>query len=658
MNEDLLALQPYALRILYRVNEVPRVAAVPIDPVGRGAGFVRGENDDLAWSVRLVRDETSLVVEPAVTARRLGVRLDAIEPLRALGTGDAGDVRAVHNGWQSWSAFLGLGPDAVEPRPRWRFLDRITASPSAPPLGARGEVSSELCTALVHAASGRAVVAGFVRAASQFGAFTVHLRRGETPRLVARLPFEGVPMLPDETRTGEPLVVLAGDLVTELLELWAKRLARASGARVPDRAVAGWCSWYEHFERIAEEVIARNLEQAAALRERLGLELFQVDDGYQAAIGDWLEPARRRFPRGVAAFVPRIVEAGLTPGLWLAPFLAARRSRVAREHPDWLLRDRAGRVVPAVYNPRWSLVSTAAALDPTHPGVQEWIARVCATLVREWGFRFLKLDFLYAAALPGARHDPRTTGAEALRAGLETIRRAVGDEVRLLGCGCPLGPAIGVVDLMRIGPDVAPYWTDRLASGPGRDVGLPATRNAVRNSIGRAFLHGALWGNDPDCLLVRRRRTRLGEEEVRTLAATVALAGGSVLLSDDLAELAPDRLAVAERVLAIHRELAPGARRCLDPATPGFPRLLLAARRDGGFYLAIVNPGDEPRATSFRVADLALPRPAPRALTLRDAWSGAEVVAPSGVVDLGVLRPHESRLLLALPATAGAQGRA
>ncbi|MEW6268768.1 MAG: hypothetical protein AB1689_05655, partial [Thermodesulfobacteriota bacterium] len=180
MNE-LLALQPYSLRIVYRVNGVARVAAVPIDPLGRGQGLVRGENDDLEWSVRLERGEASWRVEPTVTSRRLGVRLDAIEPLRAEGTRDARDVRAIHNGWQSWSAFLGLGADAALPRPRWRFLDRITTSPTARPRGAAGEIASELFTALVHAPSGRAVVAGFVRAASQFGGFELGLRHGGAP---------------------------------------------------------------------------------------------------------------------------------------------------------------------------------------------------------------------------------------------------------------------------------------------------------------------------------------------------------------------------------------------------------------------------------------------------------------------------------------------
>lgn len=657
MEEPVVALAPYDLRIEYRMNGVPRVATLALDPRGRGVGFARGENDDLAWEVQLEAGDGWLRVAPRVTALRLGVRLDAIVPLRLLLTADAEHVRALHHGWQSWSACASLGAGDAEPRPRLAFLDRITRSASAPEPVTSGDLWSELCTALVDVRTGAACVAGYLDARSQFGGFALRLRAGAPAGLVARLPFEGVALAPGETRAGEPLHVAWGDggasardangSAGALLEAWASALGAAMGARVPERDVVGWCSWYEHFERIDQRVIARNLEHAARLRERLGLELFQIDDGYQAALGDWLLPARG-FPRGMAPLAAEIASHGLTPGIWLAPFLAADRSRVAREHRGWLLRDARGRAVPALFNPRWSLVSTAKALDVTHPGVLEHVATACRTLAREHGFRFLKLDFLYAAALPGLRHDARATGAEALRRALETIRGAVGDDVSLLGCGCPLGPAVGVVDVMRIGPDVAPTWSDWMARRLGRDVGLPATRNAVRNSLGRAYLHRALWLDDPDCLLVREQRTKLTADEVRTLAGVVALSGGSVLLSDDLAKLPEARVALAERALALHREVA-GRPRCLDLMDSSFPRLLLAPRRAGGWLLLVLNPDDAPRATTLDLAALALPAGVQRDVALHDAWSGAALDAPGGVLDLGTLAPHASVLLAADP---------
>ena len=42
--------------------------------------------------------------------------------------------------------------------------------------------------------------------------------------------------------------------------------------------------------------------------------------------------------------------------------------------------------------------------------------------------------------------------------GMEAIREAVGPDVTLLGCGAPFGPMLGLVEAMRIGPDVSGDW--------------------------------------------------------------------------------------------------------------------------------------------------------------------------------------------------------
>ena len=47
-------------------------------------------------------------------------------------------------------------------------------------------------------------------------------------------------------------------------------------------------------------------------------------------------------------------------------------------------------------------------------------------------------------------------------------------------------------------------------------------------------MHGRLWANDPDCLLVRTDRTKLTLDETRTLASAIGLSGGMMLSSDDL----------------------------------------------------------------------------------------------------------------------------
>jgi alpha-galactosidase len=140
--------------------------------------------------------------------------------------------------------------------------------------------------------------------------------------------------------------------------------------------------------------------------------------------------------------------------LWLAPFIVHPGSRLAADHPGWLLRGRWGRPVNAGF--LWGTFATA--LDLTHPDAVQHTKDVIHTAVEDWGFPYLKLDFLSAAALPGRFTDPTRTRAQVLRAALEAARQAAGEQTVLLGCGCPLGPAIGLVDAMRISADTSQRW--------------------------------------------------------------------------------------------------------------------------------------------------------------------------------------------------------
>jgi alpha-galactosidase len=62
-------------------------------------------------------------------------------------------------------------------------------------------------------------------------------------------------------------------------------------------------------------------------------------------------------------------------------------------------------------------------------------------------------------------------------------------------------------------------------------------------------MHGRLWANDPDCLLVRDDRTKMSLDEVRTMAAIIGLSGGMVLSSDDLDKVPASRLELASMLL-------------------------------------------------------------------------------------------------------------
>lgn len=376
-----------------------------------------------------------------------------------------------------------------------------------------------------------------------------------------------------------------------------------------DSGMSGWCSWYQFYRDVTAEDMRRSVEFAASRRTDLPFDLVQLDDGFMTYAGDWYD-FTPGFPHGLAPVAEHIRAAGFTPGLWLAPYIVDRRSHLAHDHPDWLLRKHFNRPVNAGFLHN----RLATGLDLTHPQALDYTAELVRTAVQDWGFRFLKLDFLYAAALPANRRDPTLTRAQALYHGLCRLRQAAGLETLLLGCGCPLGPGIGIFDLMRIGADVDTHWTPTF-SGHGLffkpEPDMPSARNAIHNTLTRAMLHRRWWINDPDCLTARSA-SALSLPEVRSLGTAISLSLGLFLVSDDLTALSPERLKLVAGLLPSIAALAgPGAARpqvldWLDAAMPGWVRLDLSGPAGTWSLLARFNWDESPRTLALKPAEFGL----------------------------------------------------
>lgn len=298
----------------------------------------------------------------------------------------------------------------------------------------------------------------------------------------------------------------------QVLAAYARHLGRRLGRRVaqPPRL---WSSWYSYYEAIDEDALRATLHEV----QSWPVDVFQIDDGWQQAVGDW--HANDDFPSDMADLAVRIKDAGKRPGLWLAPFIAWPSSRLFRDHPDWFVADDDGHPLPVGHNWRdWYY-----ALDLTRDDVLDRIAETIQE-VRSWGFDFLKLDFLFAGAVPGhrARSD---IGREALyRTAVERIRAAAGDDAYLLACGAPIIPSIGVFDAIRISNDVSPYWDNPSLTqvvGATSEVG---TRGAIATSLHRLWLQEVI-ATDPDVVFFRSHRNLMDPDERRWLQDLVILAG-------------------------------------------------------------------------------------------------------------------------------------
>ena len=437
----------------------------------------------------------------------------------------------IEQGYQSWSPTWIRRPGDVR-RKRAEAPDWILGTNFADPDTAKSAVVGDQVLVTTDG------VIGWL-GAGHFG--TVAAWPGGGVSAIALL--DGIEIEPGAERHLEPLWVAAGNpgpLYSEFAAAWGAESGARAGANTP----FGWCSWYEFFGEVAPEDIRRNLRIASSNE----IELVQIDDGYQGAIGDWLSLNERWASVGsMKEIASEISAAGCEAGIWTAPFLAAENSALFDDHPEWIsAHPPTGKPSKAMYNPAWG--GWALALDTTNPAVLDHLRETFSTL-RAWGFDYHKVDFCYSASLAAIRHDPTKTRAEALRLGLEAVREGIGDDAFLLGCGCPFGPAVGVVDAMRVSPDVAPYWEER-AVWPGLEGSGVAAENAVRASHLRAPLHRRLFANDPDCVLLRPTNTELTAEQRRALADAVLETGAFVVLSDDMARYGDGEWAEVRRLRA------------------------------------------------------------------------------------------------------------
>jgi alpha-galactosidase len=258
---------------------------------------------------------------------------------------------------------------------------------------------------------------------------------------------EGLELSPGATWDLEELTFLTGPDRDVLLEDVALRL---TGSHPPLRfpsPPAGWCSWYCFGPRVTATQVLANLDTIVSRIP--GLRYVQVDDGYQPAMGDWLEtgPAFGGDVRGV---LKAIRDRGFEPAIWVAPFIAEAGSNLFQQHPEWFVRDDQGKPLRSdrVTFSGWRRAPWYS-LDGTHPEAQRHLESVFQTMREEWGCTYFKLDATFWGAIHGGQfHDPRATRVDAYRRGMEALRRGAGDAF-ILGCNHPIWASLGPTPKIR-----------------------------------------------------------------------------------------------------------------------------------------------------------------------------------------------------------------
>ncbi|MFG1956953.1 glycoside hydrolase family 36 protein [Nonomuraea sp. NPDC049028] len=393
-----------------------------------------------------------------------------------------GQARVFEHGWQSWSPTGAYRLGETPPRPADDNIQILCYRPETP------------------------VPAGVFQGE---GLLAIDPGGGAPLELwSAPSPVE-VPSIRARQEGGRLIVSANGPvrhLTGESLETWAAGMAEGYAPRTFPAVPPMWCTWYGYWGKVTEDDVLDNLRLSE--RHGLGADMFLVDDGYEAEIGDWLDP-RPGFG-SLRKVAEALGEAGRRTGVWTAPFLVGHRSRIFREHPDWLVGGaHAGRM--------WD--QDLAVLDVTHPDAAAHLVEVFRTFAA-YGITHFKLDFIYAGALAGRRHEDLDPIA-AYRRGLELIREGAGPDATLHGCGAPMLPSLGLVDIMRVSPDIAPTLHPK--SG---DISQPSQLGARLTGAAREFLHARWWVNDPDCIILRPE-VEARQEWAAHIEATGGLRGSS-----------------------------------------------------------------------------------------------------------------------------------
>jgi alpha-galactosidase len=408
---------------------------------------------------------------------------------------------------------------------------------------------------------------------------------------------EGLELVPGETWQLEEFTFQSGPDREQLLERLAARLvANHPPLRFP-KPPTGWCSWYCFGPRVTAQQVLDNLDFIA--KQSPGLRYIQIDDGYQPAMGDWLETGAA-FGGNVQGVLKQIRQRGFEPAIWVAPFVAEEKSHVFQQHPDWFVKDEEGKPLRSdrVTFGGWRR-GPWYILDGTHPEVQKHFESFFGTMRREWGCTYFKLDANFWGAIHGGRfHDPKATRIQAYRRGMQAILRGTADGF-VLGCNHPIWPSLGLIHGSRSSNDIKRTW-ERIET-------------TARQNLSRNWQNERLWWNDPDAVVLSGD---LPENEFQFHATAIYATGGMLLSGDDLTKIHAEKLQMLRR---------------LQPPTGVAARFADDSFRVGVIQLGtkqvvcLLNWTDTPQTTTFHLK---------RRSRVRDFWKDTSLGTHSGTLEL------------------------
>ncbi len=293
-----------------------------------------------------------------------------------------GSLRMLRQGYQSWSrtAVATLGSDR-DPSTTPGSLEMMQGVHHADQRSVKGdELRSEWVTVARRRRRGRASSPGSACRYHHDGTWRLRTAEDGRVELTAEAFLGDATLASGARRALHAFGTRARRRsVADARQVGDARAGEGDGARTGAPYQVGWCSWYHYFHDVTEEHIKSNLARAA----EWPFDVFQIDDGYQAAIGDWLV-TNEKFPSELSSLAPR--DRGRRSSTGYLVGAVHRRARLAgrdtsiptgsRERPN-------GKPLWGMFNPSWGggLGGVMYALDTTQPDVLAHLEQVARSLV-------------------------------------------------------------------------------------------------------------------------------------------------------------------------------------------------------------------------------------------------------------------------------------
>lgn len=450
-----------------------------------------------------------------------------------LGTASLLDVRPEHGGWW-YVGDVAAAPAAV-------FLggaSELLCQPASDQPGDQGYSSSGIL-ALTDRGRSAGLAVGYLTAREARPDVAARFKVGQGGmRLAAASRFLGRKLAPGQSLDLDTLYLSAHANPYEAMEQYGNAAAACAEQPVRKGANSLWCSWYAHRMSMSEDLVLANAAVAARHFKPLGLDMMQLDHGWQRGdiTGDWVP--NERFPHGFKWLADELrTRYGMKLGVWIAPTDVAETSETFKKHPDWMLKGEDGK--PLVnWKWYWKPNPNCYELDPSNPAAAKWMEDVFAELTAS-GVSYFKIDFLYASGGEQFRQfDPYCTrGWSVLHQAMESVRRGAGPKAWIRYCQAPPLLAAGLADSAYGG-------SDTLDAGLGGNIEV--LRTNARSLAASYWLNDRLYHREVCDMSVRMQADI---EETRMRLAMMTLAGCSVSFSDELQYLPPSRIHMMQQCL-------------------------------------------------------------------------------------------------------------